>query len=199
MLSLRTMIHLSHFHMSFKLCPSRNQALPFANIHKQQFPLLNYCVTGNLPSLVLVAMSQGGVLQHSVHFCIGTSWTTHHMMNFWGDMSRLKGWVVNGTGSGSCTLVDCFAHEEIAFDIHRIQGIWIPQHVWTWRQMKNSCPCHEWNPSQPFHTESASDQEKCFQQLMNEAMWTYSTHLLIAKYNHHQWTFVHYTWAWSIM
>lgn len=53
------MMHLSHFHMSFKLCPSRNQALPFANIHKQQFPLLlvKYCVTGHLPSLALVAQT----------------------------------------------------------------------------------------------------------------------------------------------
>ena len=50
-------MHLYHFHMSFKLCPSRNQALPFANIHKQQFPLLNYCVIGNLPSLALVAQT----------------------------------------------------------------------------------------------------------------------------------------------
>lgn len=43
---------------------------------------------------------------HSIHCCIGTWWTSHCMMNFWGDMSRLKGWVVNGTGSGPCTLVD---------------------------------------------------------------------------------------------
>jgi hypothetical protein len=35
-----------------------------------------------------------------------TWWAIHHMMNFWEDMSRLKRWVVNGTGLTSCTLVD---------------------------------------------------------------------------------------------
>jgi hypothetical protein len=64
---------------------------------------------------------------------------------------------------------------------------------------KNSCQCHEWNPSQPFYKERAADQEKCLQKLMKEAMWTYSTHLVTAKYNHHQWTFVYYTRAWSIL
>jgi hypothetical protein len=79
-----------------------------------------------------------------------------------------------------------------------LKVVWSPQHVWMRWQKKNSYPCHEWNPSQPFYRERVSDQEKCLQQLTNEAIWTYSTHLLIAKYNHHQWTFMHYTQAWSI-
>jgi hypothetical protein len=61
------------------------------------------------------------------------------------------------------------------------------------REREKFLPMPELNPSQPFYRERASDQEKCLQKLMNEAMWTYSTHLPIAKYNHHQWTFVHYT------
>ena len=50
-------MYLSHLDTSFKLCPSRNQALTFADIHKQQFPLLHYCVTGSLPSVALVAQT----------------------------------------------------------------------------------------------------------------------------------------------
>jgi hypothetical protein len=75
----------------------------------------------------------------------------------------------------------------------------IPQHIWIWWEREKFLSMPEWNPSQSFYRERASDQEKCLQKLMNEAIWTYSTHLPIAKYNHHRWTFVHYTRACSIL
>jgi len=45
------------FSYEFQTVPQQNQALVFANIHKQQFLLLYYRVTGNLPSLALVAQA----------------------------------------------------------------------------------------------------------------------------------------------
>jgi hypothetical protein len=149
---------------------------------------------------------------------------------FLADMSRLKGWLVNGTGSGSRTLVDfcicgakCFgwSHdmrsktetkqhfgkrsaccqwqlskaeteskmcvglvgELYTFSTSALAAQLTAQVLFPWRncfwcpwdtrlfgshsmpgcddRKQNSCPCHEWNPSQRLYRERASDQKKC--------------------------------------